>query len=165
MYDDKYQKLRDYALKLLSYRPRSRQEIRGKLIQYSLKRSISSSLIEKLIDDLTDLRFIDDTGFAKWWIEQRQTFRPKGERALKIELKNKGIDKEIVEGIFAQEGVSKSRELENALTIAQKKFPLYKNLPAEKIKIRLSGVLARRGFTWEVIYQVIDELLKKSYNR
>lgn len=165
MNDETVEKLRDYALKLLSFRPRSTQEIRGKLKQFSIKRGIKQILVDKVINDLTILNLINDEEFAKWWIEQRRTFRPKGGIVLKIELKNKGIDKEIIDKILSLGEGEKNRERENALTVVGKKLPLYKNLPKEKIKVRLAGHLARRGFTWEVIYQVIDEVLKKSYNR
>lgn len=165
MDDDKYQKLRDYALKLLSYRPRSVQEIRGKLMQLSIKRGIKLTYVDKVISDLTTLNLLNNEEFAKWWLEQRQTFRPKGEKLLKMELKSKGIEKEVIDRIFTKKPEEKNRELENALTVARKKFPLYKNLPKEKIKIRLAGHLVRRGFAWEIIYQVIDVMLKKSYNR
>ena len=95
-----YQLLIDKALKLLSIRPRSEKELYGKLFQFSFKRKISQKTIEKVISDLKDRKLIDDKNFISWWVDQRDTFRPKGERVLKVELRQKGVATADIEEFF-----------------------------------------------------------------
>ena len=53
--------------------------------------------IDKAIDKLRAQRYVDDEAFAKYWIEQRDRFRPKGERAIVSELLQKGVSREAIE--------------------------------------------------------------------
>ncbi len=162
MTDEDYQKVRDYALKLLSFRPRSIKEITEKLLYFSSKRHISSKLIEKLLEELIDSNFLNDEDFAKWWLEQRQTFRPKGYFALQSELLQKGITRDIIEKVIKKNEREGQGEFNIALKIAQKKFSFLSKKSKEEQKKKISEFLARRGFSWEIIYKVVDSLLKKT---
>lgn len=161
MGNDQYQKLRDYALKLLSFRPRSSKEIKNRLMQFSIKRGISVKLVEKVIEELISQNFINDGEFTAWWIEQRQTFKPKGRRALQMELLEKGINKEVIDEALTKEA-GEDKEFELALKVVSKKIAHLKYSSAENLKIKISGLLGRRGFSWDTIYKVIDSLRKKS---
>ncbi|MBI4990634.1 regulatory protein RecX [Candidatus Gottesmanbacteria bacterium] len=161
MEDENYQKLRDYALKLLSFRPRSSREISTKLRQFSAKRNFSDKLVEQIIEELREQKFLDDKEFVRWWIEQRQSFRPKGLRAIKTELLNKGIDKEIIDAVFAADK-GKMNEYDLALKVINKKLIHLSHLSTEKKKIKIRDLLLRRGFDWDVIYKVIDSTFEKA---
>ncbi|MBI2611277.1 regulatory protein RecX [Candidatus Gottesmanbacteria bacterium] len=160
MDQDQYQLLIDKALKLLSIRPRSQKELYGKLFQYSFKRGIAKKTIDKVITDLEERKLVSDKAFISWWVDQRDTFRPKGKMLLKQELRQKGIATADIEEFFSVNKLYRS-EFEKALTVAQKKLNLYKNLPKVELKQKLEGALARRGFDWDTIYDVIDTMIKK----
>lgn len=161
MEDENYQKVRDYALKLLSFRPRSSREISIKLRQFSAKRNFSDKLVEQIVEELREQKFLDDKEFVRWWIEQRQSFRPKGMRAIKTELLNKGIEKEIIDAIFAADK-GKINEYDLALKVINKKLVHLSHLSSEKMKIKIRDLLLRRGFDWDVIYKVIDSTFEKA---
>ena len=153
------EKLLNYALNFLSYRPRSEKEIRtylsnkvktGKILR------VGETIIDNTIDKLKKDRIIDDVDFAKWWIEQRMKFRPKGKLLLSQELFIKGIDKEII-----QNALSQIDEQEAARAIVQKKKKMIKTQKYQVAKKKLIGLLYRRGFTWEVIKNVVDETVPK----
>lgn len=156
MEDEQYQKLEGYALKLLSFRPRSRKEIQGKLKVYSIKKGISGNIVERVIDYLLKQNLINDEEFAKWWLDQRQSFRPKGERVIRMELANKGISKETIDKILTVTSEQGLKEVDLAKKVIDKKNYVFKNLSAKERKIKLSQLLARRGFDWETISQAID---------
>lgn len=159
MTDEKYEILRNYALKLISFRLRSVAEVQKKLLGFSAKRSFPAGLVQKVIDGLVSINLINDEEFAKWWLEQRQEFKPKGVRALKMELQYKGIGREIIEKVL--DGNVKDNEFESAQSLIQKKLHLWRNFPVLVRKKKISGLLQRRGFSWEVIYKVIDSIDKK----
>ena len=54
-----------------------------------------------------------------------------------------------------------TNEIELAKKAVEKKLRLWKNLPPEEFRQKLTGFLARRGFDWETIKKTIDESLKK----
>lgn len=156
-----YQKLKDYALKLLSIRPRSKEEIRGKLLWFSIKRGISAKLVEKLTEELVSHNFLNDEEFAIWWVEQRRSFRPKGQRAIRFELQGKKVDKEIIDKVLKR-NKGETGEFELAQKLVGKKLSLYKNETPEIKKRKITSLLLRRGFDWEIVKKVIDSLLKKA---
>lgn len=162
MDDERYQKLKDFALRFLSFRPRSHKEIRGRLMQFSIKKGIPAKMVEDVIGNLITQGLINDEEFVKWWIEQRRLFRQKGMKAIKMELLQKGVSRETIERITSTATNNKNDEYNLALQVTKKKLPLYRHLSKEKIKIRISSLLARRGFDWNIIYKVIDSLVKKS---
>ncbi len=61
------------ALHYLSYRPRSSAEVRQNL----LKRNIPSAAVEATLDRLQAARLVNDQEFARAWVENRNTFRPR----------------------------------------------------------------------------------------
>ena len=158
--NEEYQKIYDYALRLLSYRARSIEEVKRKLVVFAKKRKIEESFIGKIIADLTTQKLLDDTSFALWWIEQRNTFRPKGVRALQMELRQKGIEKEIIDTVLEKSPDSTKQELELAKSLIKRKFP-DTHLGKEEVRKKIAGFLARRGFSWDIVSIVLDESSEK----
>ncbi len=162
MEDESYQKLRDYALRLLSFRPRSINEVSTKLQKYCLKRELPDNLRDKIIKDLVEQKFLDDKEFVRWWTDQRQSFKPKGLKGIKLELLQKGISKEIVDEVLSDEKEGRPTDYDLALKVINKKFTHWAHLSSEKLKIKIRDLLLRRGFNWDVIYKVIDSAFKKA---
>lgn len=153
--ESEFGKLYNSALNFLSYRPRSEWEVRFKLGKKHDEQEIDA-VIEKLIA----IKQIDDEAFCRWFIDQRTTFRPKGERALKYELAGKGIPKEIISSVFESQEKPVS-DFQLALRVAVKKFG---EKIDEKDKPRVQRFLASRGFNWDTIGDVLENVMKKSYN-
>ena len=87
-YQKTYGKLLNYA----TIRPRSEKEIS----LWFRKHKVDEKIHEKLISKLKKLELLDDIKFARWWVDQRQSFRPKSKRVLSLELYQKGIAKQII---------------------------------------------------------------------
>jgi regulatory protein len=153
--EDEFIKFYDRVLKFLSYRPRSEKEI-----QDWFKRKKVGSETQKLIEKkLRRYHYLNDQEFTRWWIEQRMTFRPFGKRRLSLELRQKGISKEIIE---EQLDSLKNEELSQlAEKVAKKKLKVLENLPYFEARQKLTAFLARRGFRWEIIKEVVAKTLKK----
>lgn len=161
MDDDNYQKVRDYALKLLSIRPRSIKEISTKLQKYSQKRNLPDSIMDNVIAHLLEQKFLGDTEFVRWWKEGRQSYKPKGIKAIRIELMQKGVDKKIIDSVFEENKNEGKSEYNLAMKFLETKARLLKNLSPLKLKIKLRDLLFRRGFDWDTIGKVIDSYSKK----
>ena len=75
------------ALRFLEYRPRSVEEVRRRLSLHGL----STEVVKEVLKRLAKVKLIDDAAFAAFWLENRSTFRPRGRRALRMELRLKGV--------------------------------------------------------------------------
>src|SRR5919197_753067 len=88
------------ALAFLSHRPRSERELRDRLA----RQEVPEPTLEAVVERLKQLRLIDDQDFARYWVEQRQTHRPRGTRLLRQELRWKGVDADTTTDVLDQSG-------------------------------------------------------------
>lgn len=135
------------ALDYLSYRPRSRREIE----LYLQKRGAGQDQIEAIVARLERAGLLDDQVFAQFWVENRERFRPRGLRALRYELRNKGVSDEIIE--LALEGVDAP---ESAYRSAAKKVRQLRDQDRRTFYRKMIDFLSRRGFAYEVAREVTD---------
>lgn len=160
MDDNDYQRLRDYALKLLSFRPRSRKEMEDKLFLYAKKKKILETAVVSVVDGLIDVSLINDKEFASWWREERLKRNPKGKKIVRFELLQKGVSREIIDSIFGEKKTED--EYDAAKQFIQRKVRRVGALPEKDLKLFVSRLLLRRGFDWDVINRVIDSLGEKA---
>ncbi|MDO8621470.1 MAG: regulatory protein RecX [Candidatus Levybacteria bacterium] len=153
---EEFEKFYNKALKFLSYRPRSEKEIRDKLFQ----KKTPQDLIEKIVSKLKEQKFINDEEFAKLWIESRNRSKPRSLRLIKLELKRKGIEGDIIDKMTNDEGLM-IKDLESAKKLVAKRMARLKGLDRQKIYEKLGRFLASKGFGWDTIKQVIDEVLSE----
>jgi regulatory protein len=133
-------------VRLLQRRLRSRAELQGAL----RRRGLSGAHMTAVIADLARAGWIDDARFARAWIEDRLALRPKGARALRAELRARGVAAEVIEASL-DTLLSQDREAVIALDQAKRRLERLSRLPAEVARRRLVGWLRRRGFSAGVI--------------
>ena len=141
----------DRAVKFLSYRPRSVAEVR----RYLLNKKIDELVSEKIVSRLTDLQYLDDKEFARWWIENRTEFSPRGAYAIRQELRVKGVSDTIIAEAIERHLPDAKEPLEK---LARRRVPRLSNEDQYSFKRKLSAFLQRRGFSYEDIGPVIDSL-------
>jgi len=160
---DNFDKLYNKALRFLSFRPRSEKELRdylsGKARSRSARKIVSEeSLINSIIEKLKKDRFLNDEEFTRWWVEQRTLIKPRACRVIKFELKQKGIAKDLIDSLFENDEGS---DFIKALKLAEKKMVrLAKIEDKRKVYEKLGRFLASKGFNWDTIKEVIDQILK-----
>lgn len=149
---DTYQKALARALDYLTRRPRSHHEIK----QYLLKKELSPTHIQAVLTRLTDLNLLDDLVFAHYWIENREAFRPRGEYALRYELRQKGVSETIIDTALSEVEID---EVESAYRVAQKKQRRWIGIDNQwTLQQKVGSYLSRRGFGWDVIREVTQRL-------
>ena len=146
---DLFRQTLDHALNFLTFRPRSREEVRRNLYG----RRVSPALIEQVLAKLEEMRVLSDQQFAEFWVENREQFNPRGARALSAELRQRGVDRETIEATVAPE-----RDEERALAAAQKKLRGLANADYQTFRKQLGGFLLRRGFSYGVSAGVVRQL-------
>lgn len=143
------QRAYDLALRYLSYRPRSTEEVRRHLA----KKQLPDSRIAEVLERLRQRGYVDDMEFARYWISSRDRFKPMGLRALKYELRQKGVDDEIVDALLAEVD-----EEASAIRAAQTRMSRYRGSSPQAFRHKLSAMLRRRGFGEYTIRDIVLRL-------
>jgi regulatory protein len=142
------------ALHYLGYRPRSSSEVRQNL----LKRGVSDDLVEKTITHLQQAGLVNDREFARAWIENRNTFQPRSKSVLRFELHRKGLSDELAQPVLDELVDDQS----SALEAGRKYSHRLSGLAWPEFRMKLSGFLARRGFSYGTLTPIVSEIWKES---
>jgi len=147
--EDSFQKAYDQALDFLSYRPRSQAEV----VRYLRRKEMPPQVSEEVIRRLTAAGLVDDVSFARYWVENRESFNPRSPRMLSYELRQKGLDSETISQ--ALEGLD---EEGSAYRAAAKRAGRWARLDRESFRRKAGSFLKRRGFSYQVIESVLNRL-------
>jgi regulatory protein len=139
----------EVALRYLNYRPRSEQELRQRLSQ----RGFDQETIAQAIQRLKEMGQVNNLAFAQFWVENRQSFRPRSRLRLRQELQVKGVERETIETV-----VSGLDDEENAYLVARKKQTAWAGSDAQAWRRRMGAYLSRRGFSYGVIKDALKRL-------
>lgn len=148
-YEDEYERAKDAALRLIVQRPRSVQEVRQRL----LKKEFAPETIDSVCQRLLEIDMLDDAAFARYWVEQRERFKPRSPLALRQELSQKGIARDIIDEVTAEVDPE-----EAARVAGRQKASRWQHLPREDFYKKCSGFLQRRGFSYAITHKITTEL-------
>jgi regulatory protein len=141
------------CLRLLTVRARTRAELAGQLT----KRGYPDDVSTRVLDRLADVGLVDDVDFAEQWVHSRRVNAGKGKRALAAELHTKGVDNDVITSVLSD--INPDAERDRAEELVRKKLRR-ENLSDEaadaRVTRRLVGMLARRGFSQGMAYDVVS---------
>ncbi len=138
------------TLDFLSYRPRSEAEVRRAL----RTKGWSEETVEVVVARLAQAGLLNDAEFARYWVENRSQFNPRGLRALRHELRSKGVADAVISSELAE-----LDEGESARHVAEQVARRLAHLPTPDFRRKLGAYLASRGFSYATIEPLIDEML------
>ncbi|MDP2728496.1 MAG: regulatory protein RecX [Dehalococcoidia bacterium] len=144
-----FQKALDAAFRFLSPRPRSILEVRQRL----RRRGLEPEETEEVVAWLQEREFVDDMAFANFWIENRESFRPRARRMIEQELRQRGVNPQALEARL--ETVD---EEASAARAAGKKAQSLASHNYATFTARIGGLLRRRGFSYEIVSRVTRRL-------
>lgn len=144
---------RKILLDQLTGRARSRAELAGKLAS----RRVPPDVAERLLDRFEEVGLIDDEAYARAWVESRQAGKGLGSRALAQELRRQGIDDEVARA--ALDEVGPEAEEEAARSLVRRKLRSVRRVDRATATRRLTGMLARKGHSGELVWRVVREEL------
>ncbi|MFC1988714.1 regulatory protein RecX [Chloroflexota bacterium] len=133
----------------LSYRPRSELELRDRLH----RRGFDGDRVDKVIARLKEQGLVDDTAFAQFWAENRESFSPRSQRLTRLELKQKGVAEDIID-----QTVAAIDDEDSAYWAASRKARSLTVSDYQSFRRRLGGHLQRRGFSYGVINDTVERI-------
>jgi regulatory protein len=143
---------KEAALSFLSFRRRTEKEVRDKL----KKRGFDNKTIRSTIEKLKDHDLINDAEFAAAWVKERLAYKPRGKRLLRQELWKKGIKKEIIDQVTEELCNDEERAASELLEKIKRR---YRNLEPQVARRRIYGLLMRRGFSYNNVKHVMEDLM------
>lgn len=165
--ESEFGKLFNAALNFLSFRPRSEWEIRNFLlrkIKNTGEKQKNADTIGTVLDKLKEIGQVNDEEFARWYIGQRRTFRPKGRRAMEMELRRKGIASNTIKQLSSN-SISELDLARRAVEKIKNKIERIREKEGEAVAAaKVQRFLASRGFGWETIKEVVAKILPREYN-
>lgn len=142
---------RKILLDQLTGQARSRAELAGKLA----KKGVPTDVADRLLNRFEEVGLVDDAAFARDWVQSRQAGKGLARRALSAELRRKGVAQEVI--AEAVDGVDPEDEMEAARVLVRRKLPSLERFDRATVVRRLVGMLARKGYSPGVSYQVVRE--------
>lgn len=152
VYEDQIEDGFQKSLRYLSFKPRTEYEVIKKLKE----NKFSEDHIQVILQLLIEKGYVDDFQFAKNWIENRSINKPRSKKLISWELRNKKINEDII------------NELSNEMLPEEKLASLAADKYARRLSgydeeifsKKLSGYLLRRGFSYSIVYPLVEKIWK-----
>lgn len=148
--EDDVVKAVDRAARFIAVRPRSEQEVRRNL----KGKDVDPAVIDAAVERLYKLGYLDDAAFAAFWVKDRSTFKPISPRALRYELKQKGVPESDIAEALADVEVDDA-----AYRAAQSQVRKFRGGDKAEFRKKLNGFLQRRGFGYGDARKAIEQLI------
>jgi regulatory protein len=152
--DDPEARAREVCLRLLTLAPQTRAQLADALTGCG----IPDEVVGDVLSRFTDAGLIDDAAFAKSWVESRHHGRGLSARALRAELRQRGVDDGQIQDAVDQLGPD--TEVETARLLVRKKLAATQGQSPDARTRRLAGMLARKGYPPGLAFRVIREALE-----
>lgn len=151
-YQDDIRKAYNLAVSYLARRMRSEKEIRT----YLAKKEIEKPVIQEVIHKLMEQTYLDDQGYANAYLRTQINTTDKGPDVIRIELKEKGIEKSFID--TAMSVYSEEAQFEKAVTLAEKVMERNSRDSYKMIKQKIENLLLRKGYPYRVINRAVNDM-------
>lgn len=142
-------KVRQTALRYLSYKPRTVREVE----QYLQEKEFATEYIEQVITDFQALGYLNDRQYALSWVEERRTHKGHGKIRLRQEMLKKGIAEKWINEALSY--TDEDEERQQAMKVAERRYLRIYRDPWSKVERRLGQYLLRQGYSAEVVYPIL----------
>jgi len=133
-----------------------RAKSKGELLSHLKRRGVTEDVANAVLYRLQEAGLVDDAAFAQAWVESRLRSKRLSKAVIAGELRAKGISQEQIAEAIGE--IDSDTEYSSALELARRKMPSLGGCDPQTQRRRIHGALARRGFGFGVISQVMQEI-------
>jgi len=152
VFEDEVRKAYNKAIQFLSYRMRSEQEVRDKLLASEFGEAVVIEAIRKLYEH----GFLNDESFSKALVATQKKNAKKGPRAIRVELKKKGIEQQLQDEVLS--AYSEEEQVNIATGLVEKLIKQNQSKTPLQIKQKAQDLLLRKGFSFSIISAAMESL-------
>lgn len=154
--DDNYIYCKETALKIIERTLKTEKEVEIKLRQ----KGFEENLIDKAISFLKKYDFVNDNKYIKCYVKEK--IKKDGKNKIKYNLMKKGIREDLIEKELNEVNIDKQQYYNTLMELARKKYEILSKKEADKLKVKkkICDYLLRKGYLWEEIKPVLNDLLK-----
>jgi regulatory protein len=149
----------DRAMEALGSRLHSRSELHRKLMRHEY----GEEVVNAVLDDLVRMGYVDDERFAKTKAMSAAQHKQHGRRRAFMELRKAGVSVDVADKALT-DVYSEHDSTAVARRLAEKQAPRLKKLDPTVARRRLVGMLQRRGFDYDAIKPVVDDVLGRGHD-
>jgi regulatory protein len=146
---DQFQRCLNAAFNYLDYRPRSQAELTERLH----RRGFDSDSVDAVLARLKTQGLVDDLAFARFWQENRRSFRPRSHWLTRRELRQKGVSPDIIDRV-----VTGLDDEDSAYRAASAKARRLATADYDSFRRKLGQFLQRRGFGYGLIKTTVEKV-------
>ena len=147
------------AYNYLAYKPRTEKEVRTKL----KFKKISESSCDKVIEDLQRLKFIDDSKYARNYVEMKSRSKGMGRNMLFMKMIQKGLNKEKIDESL-KESFSTETEISSGVSLIRKYAKKHKLKTKDELRNKAFRYMVSRGYSYDVIEMIMKYYLDELEN-
>lgn len=147
------------ARKMVLRRLELREHTNSELFLYLTSHEVPAHVAAQLLDQCRAVGLVDDARFSHAWVESRGCSGRRSARALRAELRDRGIATDVIEE--ALQSYTPSKELDGARLFAATKYRSAAGRDRVRILRSVSGALGRRGYPISVCNQVAQETAER----
>jgi regulatory protein len=152
---DTVERARALAMDFIARRPRSEAEVRQRLG----KKGFEPAVIDEVLARLRELNLVGDEAFARFWVENRTSFRPRGVRGLRYELRQKGVAAEVIDRVLDDTALDEDAlAYQIARPRAERLLATPASIARREFQRKLGAFLHQRGFDYGTAREVTDRL-------
>lgn len=155
--DDNYIYCKETALKIIERTLKTEKEVEIKLRQ----KGFEENLIDKAINFLKEYDFVNDNKYIKCYVKEK--IKKDGKNKIKYNLMKKGIREDLIEKELNEVNIDKQQYYNTLMELARKKYEILSKKEADKLKVKkkICDYLLRKGYLWEEIKPVLNDLLNE----
>ncbi|WP_053955890.1 regulatory protein RecX [Inediibacterium massiliense] len=157
IHEEMYLKAKNKSLQFLKFSGRTQKEMEKKLKDQGYE----DHIIHRVINFLMEYGWINDEEMAKYLVKSKLEGKKYGKNRIKQELQQKGVENEWIENALEEE-FNEEKEYENARLLALRKRKSIKDEDSRKIYEKIGRYLVYKGYGYDLIRKVLDEILKKN---
>ncbi len=152
--EDRVAKAKARALEYLAYKPRTVAEVRRKLQE----KEYEAPVIDAVVEEFRERGYLDDVQYAEEYVRSRFSAKGYGPVRIEQELRKRGVDRPLAE-TAVEDFFAETDERAAAREHAEKGWSrIGREDDPRKRRDKLYRYLTRRGYTYDVVREVIDEM-------
>jgi regulatory protein len=144
---DEQKRALDLAYRAVNARERTEHELRA----FLERRRLDAPVIEAAIAEMVNLGFVDDTGYAQRFADDRRLLDQWGSERIARDLARRGVDRDAIEGALS--GVERGDEMQAAVELLDRRYK--SPFEGDRDRDKAWRMLVRRGYEAEIAYEAV----------